>query len=126
MQFLKSLFEKPTDSVSDPLVPFKIDVTQAGTGAMCKKGEKIECNYTGKLLNGTVFDSSLNPGRSPFEFNLGVGQVIKCWDKGFLELERGQKAILNCPPEMAYGASGAGGVIGPNATLRFDVELVDF
>jgi FKBP-type peptidyl-prolyl cis-trans isomerase len=61
-----------------------------------------------------------------FDFTIGVGQVIKCWDEGMMLLKKGQKGILNCPPEMAYGSRGAGGAIPPNATLKFEVEMIDF
>merc|ERR1712216_408579 len=71
----------------DPLVPFGFNSTLPGTGAMCSNGQKIRCNYTGKLLNGKQFDSSI--GRAPFEFTLGVGQVIKCWDKGLAMMKEG-------------------------------------
>ena len=73
--------------------------------------------------NGQKFDSSYDRGQ-PLEFVVGAGQVIKGWDEGFLKLSVGSKARLTCPPEFAYGAAGAGGVIPPNATLIFDVELV--
>ena len=89
---------------------------------MCKTGEKISCNYTGKLLNGHVFDTSI--GRAPFEFNLGVGQVIKCWDKGLAMMTEGEKATLTCPYDMAYGVAGRPPVIPAKATLIFDVELI--
>ena len=82
-------------------------------------------HYTGKFPNGQVFDSSVTRGQ-PLEFTLGAGQVIRGWDEGVAQLKKGQKATITCPPEYAYGAAGAGGVIPPNATLIFDVELVDF
>ena len=82
-------------------------------------------HYTGTLENGSVFDSSRNKGR-PFQFKLGLGQVIKGWDEGVAQLSKGQRATLKCSPDYAYGASGAGGVIPPNATLNFDVELISF
>ena len=82
-------------------------------------------HYTGSLTDGTVFDSSVSRGQ-PIEFTLGVGQVIKGWDQGIAQLCKGQKAKLTIPPELGYGAQGAGGVIPPNATLIFEVELVDF
>mgnify|MGYP001626625360 CR=1 FL=1 len=81
-------------------------------------------HYTGKLTDGTVFDSSVSRGQ-PLEFAVGVGQVIRGWDEGIMQLGVGQKAILTCPPDYAYGAAGAGGVIPPNATLTFEVELVE-
>ena len=74
-------------------------------------------------MDGTVFDSSI-PRGAPLEFVVGAGQVIKGWDEGLLQLRVGEKAVLTCPPDYAYGAAGAGNVIPPNATLIFDVELV--
>ena len=85
----------------------------------------MKVHYTGKLTNGTVFDSSIARGQ-PLEFVVGTGQVIRGWDEGITQLQKGQKAILTCPPDYAYGAAGAGGVIPPNATLIFEVELIDF
>ena len=72
-----------------------------------------------------MFDSSLNPGRSPFEFTLGVGQVIKCWDKGLAMMKEGGKATLTCPWTMGYGTRGAPPSIPPKSTLIFDVELIN-
>jgi len=94
-------------------------------GAHPKKGAKVTMHYTGKLLDGTKFDSSVDR-KSPFKFSVGVGQVIKCWEEGVPKMTKGQKAIFNCPPDYAYGKQGAGGVIPPNATLKFEVELIDF
>ena len=97
-----------------------------GTGdALPEKGKQIEVHYHGTLLDGTVFDSSVTRGQT-FKFKLGVGQVIKCWDEGIGKLKKGQKAVLNCPSDMAYGKRGAGGKIGPNATLKFEVEMINF
>jgi FKBP-type peptidyl-prolyl cis-trans isomerase len=76
-------------------------------------------------MNGQVFDSSYQRNE-PFECQIGVGQVIKGWDLAFTQMKRGQKGILICPPDYAYGARGAGNVIPPNATLKFEVELIDF
>ena len=85
----------------------------------------MTAHYTGTLLDGTVFDSSVKRNQ-PFKFTLGHGQVIKCWDEGFAQLKKGGKAVLNCPPDYAYGERGAGGLIPPNASLTFEVELLDF
>ena len=104
---------------------FKVEITQQGKGDKPKKGNQVTVHYTGKLLDGTVFDSSVTR-KQPFVFQLGVGQVIKCWDEGIAQLNPTSKAVLTCPPEMAYGAGGAGGVIPPNATLKFEVELISF
>ena len=76
-------------------------------------------------MDGTVFDSSVKRGR-PFEFTVGVGNVIKGWDEGVSQMKIGQKAILTCPPEYAYGPKGIPGAIPPNSTLIFEVELLDF
>ena len=76
-------------------------------------------------MDGTVFDSSVKKGR-PFKFQAGIGQVIKAWDEGMTQLRKGEKAVLICPPDYAYGSRGAGGVIPQNATLKFEVEMIDF
>lgn len=95
-----------------------------GKGPQPQPGDAIEVNYTGKFLDGKVFDSSLNPGRTPFELHLGRGEVIPGWDEGLASMHVGGKRKLLIPPSLAYGAAGAGGVIPPNATLTFDVELL--
>ena len=103
----------------------KIEITQEGSGeVVSKKGDTISVHYTGKLEDGTKFDSSVDRG-APFEFTIGAGMVIEGWEKGFLDMKVGEKRILTIPPEMGYGPQGAVGVIPPNATLIFDVELVD-
>ncbi|PNW72257.1 hypothetical protein CHLRE_16g675550v5 [Chlamydomonas reinhardtii] len=102
---------------------------EEGTGAAPVKGSTIRCHYNGRLTNGKVFDSSYERGR-PLSFQIGVGQVIKGWDMGILGAEdippmkEGGKRLLVIPPELGYGARGAGGVIPPNAVLEFDVELL--
>jgi len=97
--------------------------TQAGTGAQAKAGDTVRVHYTGKFLDGKVFDNSVSRGE-PLEFPLGKGRVIRGWDEGIALMKVGGKATLTIPPKLAYGESGAGGVIPPNATLIFDVELV--
>lgn len=98
------------------------DIT-IGTGAEAVSGKKITVNYAGTLTDGTKFDSSYDRG-TPFSFTLGAGEVIKGWDQGFAGMKVGGKRKLTIPPELGYGAAGAGGVIGPNATLIFEVELL--
>ncbi len=99
----------------------------AGTGAQPKTGQTCVMHYTGWLYNdgvkGAKFDSSVDRGE-PFEFQIGVGQVIKGWDEGVAPMKVGGKRTLIIPPQLGYGARGAGGVIPPNATLMFDVELL--
>ena len=100
-----------------------IEVVKQGEGAGAQKGQTVTVDYTGKLQDGTVFDSSIPRGQ-PFVFPLGQGQVIAGWDQGLLDMKVGEERILTIPPELAYGASGIGGVIPPNATLIFDVKMV--
>ena len=94
-----------------------------GTGDVANAGQKVTVHYTGWLTNGTKFDSSKDR-RDPFVFDLGRGQVIKGWDQGVQGMKVGGKRKLTILPGMAYGSRGAGGVIPPNATLIFEVELL--
>ena len=96
-----------------------------GEGAEAQDYNKVVVNYTGSLEDGSVFDSSLNPGREPFTFTLGVGSVIKGWDLGVKGMKVGGKRKLTIPPELGYGDQGAGGLIPPGATLIFEVDLLE-
>jgi peptidylprolyl isomerase len=102
--------------------------TAAGNGASPSRGQSCVMHYTGWLwengAKGKKFDSSLDRGR-PFSFQLGVGQVIAGWDEGVASMQAGGKRTLLIPPSLGYGARGAGGVIPPNATLLFEVELLE-
>jgi FKBP-type peptidyl-prolyl cis-trans isomerase len=98
-------------------------VNRRGTGQQLKTGDTVIVQYTGLLTNGTKFDSSLDRNQ-PFEFQLGAGRVIKGWDEGIVRLRVGDQATLIIPPQLGYGAKGAGGVIPPDATLIFIVEVV--
>jgi FKBP-type peptidyl-prolyl cis-trans isomerase FkpA len=102
--------------------------TTVGGGAQAKPGQHVHVHYTGWLYNngqqGAKFDSSVDRNE-PFAFTLGASMVIKGWDEGVAGMKTGGKRTLIIPPQLGYGARGAGGVIPPNATLKFDVELLE-
>ncbi len=102
----------------------RYQIIQKGNGTKATKGKKVSVHYSGALTNGLVFDSSYKR-KQPIDFVLGIGQVIPGWDEGIQLLQVGDKARFVIPSDLAYGSRGAGGVIPPNATLVFDVELMD-
>jgi FK506-binding protein 1 len=110
------------NSLNDPV----IETLVAGDGkSFPSTGQSVVAHYRGTLLSGKEFDSSYSRN-DPFSFQLGVGQVIKCWDYTIAKLSVGQKVKVTCPSEWAYGARGAGGLIPPNADLIFEIELLSY
>lgn len=118
----EALMDKHSEGFEQTSSGLRYKILQAGTGAKPAKGDRVSVHYEGSLLDGTVFDSSVERGE-PIEFLLGVGQVIPGWDEGIQLLKVGDKARLLIPSDLAYGSRGAGGVIPPNAPLLFDVSL---
>jgi FKBP-type peptidyl-prolyl cis-trans isomerase len=114
---------KGPDTITSPS-GLKYIITKAGSGVRPAIGQLVWVHYTGKLEDGRVFDSSIPRGQ-PFEFLVGMGRVIKGWDEGVLMMSKGEKRTLIVPPSLGYGMEGMG-PIPPNATMIFDVELVDF
>lgn len=100
-----------------------IEILKEGSGEGAKAGDLVTVNYVGTLADGTKFDSSIDRGQ-PFSFTLGQNSVIQGWEKGVLGMKVGEKRKLTIPPELGYGSQGAGGVIPPNATLVFEVDML--
>jgi len=127
-KLLKEYFAKNKISATKTASGLYYVISQKGSGDNAKPGNKVTMNYTGKLLDGTVFDSNTDPSKGhvqPFTFTLGQGMVIKGWDEGVQQLKLGSKGTLYIPSSLAYGATGAGnGAIPPNSVLMFDVEVV--
>lgn len=115
----------PVLSTTELLPGLSKSVVLAGNGVagLCVAGTEVYAHYTGKLDDGSVFDSSRTRGK-PFVFRIGIGAVINAWDVGIASMTVGERAIISCEATHGYGASGAGGVIPPNAKLAFDVELL--
>jgi len=116
--------EEKTINIESKKMEFETIDTAEGTGKVAKKKDTLLMHYTGRLEDGTKFDSSYDRGQ-PLQFDLGIGQVIKGWDEGIEGMKVGGKRTLKIPSEMGYGARGAGTVIPPHANLIFDIELVD-
>ena len=108
----------------EPSTNLQIEFLKLGTGASPEAGQIAVVHYTGWLTNGQKFDSSVDRNE-PFEVAAGVGQVIQGWDIALLRMRTGDKIRATIPPALAYGAGGAGGVIPPNATLVFEMELIE-
>lgn len=106
-----------------PMNELKVEDIKVGMGVEAVSGKKVTVNYVGTLTDGKKFDSSIDRG-TPFTFTLGSGQVIKGWDLGVAGMKVGGKRTLTIPPDLGYGARGAGSDIPPNATLIFEVELL--
>lgn len=113
----------PANAVKTPSGLSYVDIV-AGSGPAPTAGKQVKVHYTGWLENGVKFDSSVDRGE-PFVFTIGAGQVIPGWDEGVMTMKVGGKRKLIIPSQLGYGAAGAGGVIPPNATLIFEVELLD-
>ncbi len=116
--------KKMSGDVQETPSGLKYIVIEEGEGDKPAKGQKVKVHYTGKLEDGSVFDSSVERG-TPIEFTLGVGQVIKGWDEGIADMKVGEKRQLIIPPDLGYGPNGYPPVIPPNSTLIFDTELVE-
>lgn len=100
----------------------KVEILKEGTGEGAKVGDNVKVDYNGTLTDGTKFDSSI--GRAPFEYTLGQNRVIQGWELGLVGMKVGEKRKLTIPPELGYGASGAGNIIPPNATLVFEIDML--
>ncbi|MBT8316203.1 MAG: peptidylprolyl isomerase [Lutibacter sp.] len=121
---LKKQMEEIAAGYDETPSGLRYKILQEGNGAKAEKGKTVSVHYKGQLLDGNVFDSSYSR-KQPIDFQLGVGQVISGWDEGIQLLKVGDKARFVIPSNLAYGSRGAGGVIPPDATLIFDVELMD-
>ncbi|WP_340074890.1 peptidylprolyl isomerase [Leptobacterium sp. I13] len=119
-----AILEKLSEGFDKTASGLRYQITEKGNGIQAEKGKTVSVHYTGQLVNGAVFDSSYKRDQ-PIDFTLGIGQVIPGWDEGIQLLKVGDKARFVIPSHLAYGSQGAGGVIPPDATLVFDVELME-
>jgi len=122
----KVVKKAPVKSTSKTVITasgLKYQILKVCKGPVAKAGQTVSVHYTGWLTNGKKFDSSVDRNQ-PFEFTLGAGQVIRGWDEGVAGMKVGEKRKLTIPSDLGYGSAGAGGVIPPNATLVFDVQLL--
>jgi len=115
---------KPDDDLGPMLPGVEQEDVVVGSGPEAKKGDRVSVHYIGTLLDGTPFDSSVDRG-VPFEFTIGAREVIEGWDIGVAGMKKGGKRRLKIPPHLAYGHLGSPPKIGPDATLRFDIELIE-
>lgn len=122
-EFVEIEVENQSNNMENNIEGLEIEILQEGDGEEAKNGDNVSVHYTGKLENGSVFDSSLGEGK-PFEFTLGVGDVIRGWDLGVLGMKIGEKRKLTIAPELGYGEQDVMGVIPPNSTLIFEIELL--
>ena len=113
-----------SEATSFNIQGMKVEILKQGTGEGAKVGDNIVVNYTGTLTDGTKFDSSLNPGRSPFPYTLGQNQVIQGWELGLLGMKTGEERKLTIPSELAYGSQSPSPLIPANSTLIFDITMV--
>ena len=120
----QSLSQNVQTPASYEIQGMKIETLKEGSGAGAKAGDAVTVNYTGTLTDGTKFDSSLNPGRTPFQFTLGQNRVIQGWELGVAGMKVGEKRKLTIPPELGYGSQAVGGVIPANSTLVFEIDLL--
>jgi FKBP-type peptidyl-prolyl cis-trans isomerase FkpA len=119
-----SAASKPADDLGPMLPGVEKEDVVVGSGPEAKKGDRVSVHYTGTLLDGTVFDSSVDRG-VPFEFSIGAKQVIEGWEIGVVGMKKGGKRKLKIPPHLAYGHTGSPPKIGPDETLMFDIELLE-
>ncbi len=116
--------QQKESTMDNTITELQIEDTVVGTGKEATTGAQVTVHYKGTFLDGKVFDTSLQPGRDPFTFQLGAGMVIEGWDVGVAGMKEGGKRTLTIPSDMAYGPYGAG-PIGPNTPLLFEVELLE-